>query len=116
MDAWGKTPSGILDGNLYDFGAFAECFQIERDNKLYHTKYCLAKLTLNWNRNSTIQPIVNGFTIGLCAPVVCTSEYIVKLLKINKKKYENVAVELLEDSCQLEEYISGLQTIDWVTM
>lgn len=118
LDAWGKFPSsGFLDGNLNDFGAFPECFQIERGNKLYPTKYCLAKLSFNSNRNSTIQLTqYGGYQFGLCVPAVCSSSYFEKLLKIGESKYKNVSIKLLEKTCQLEEYISELLTIDWVTM
>lgn len=41
LDAWGKVPSAILSGNLYDFGGFSECFHIDINNTLYKTQYCL---------------------------------------------------------------------------
>jgi hypothetical protein len=31
MDAWGKIPSGIFSGNLYDFGSFDQCLRFEHD-------------------------------------------------------------------------------------
>lgn len=46
IDAWGKLPSGILSGNFYEFGAFSQCFNIERFNELYETQYCLGYLII----------------------------------------------------------------------
>lgn len=28
-DAWGKTPSGMFSGNLYDFGNFDQCIEVK---------------------------------------------------------------------------------------
>lgn len=47
LDAWGKIPSGFFEGNLFELGAFSECFHIERENELYQTKYCMANLDLS---------------------------------------------------------------------
>lgn len=44
FDSWGKIPSSILEGNLYDFGGFSECLNIERNAKRYETQYCLGQL------------------------------------------------------------------------
>lgn len=44
MDAWGKLSSGILSGHFYEFGAFTQCFDIERNGKTYETQYCLAEI------------------------------------------------------------------------
>lgn len=46
-DAWGKLPSGILEGNLFDLGSFSECLHIDRNGELYQTKYCLAEMQLD---------------------------------------------------------------------
>ena len=116
MDAWSKTSPGILEGNFNDFGAFSECFHIEKDNELYHTKYCLATLGINLNNNSTNVRVVGTLMFAICIPAVCSSEYFVNFLKINEKRYKNIGVEILDQNCQIEEYISGLETIDWVAM
>lgn len=49
MDAWGKLPSSIFEGNLFEFGGFSECFHIERDHELYKTKYCMGNLIANFD-------------------------------------------------------------------
>lgn len=47
VDAWGKLPSGFFDGNMYDLGSFNECFDLQRGNEKYSSKYCTARLALN---------------------------------------------------------------------
>lgn len=47
LDAWGKLPSGLLEGNLYELGAFSECFHIERNDKHYDSKYCMGELAFD---------------------------------------------------------------------
>lgn len=48
VDAWGKLSSGILNGNLYDLGAFSQCLHIENSNSgMYKMQYCLAHVIFN---------------------------------------------------------------------
>lgn len=47
IDAWGKFPSGFLEGNFYEFGSFSECFNIQRETESYNTKYCLGQIVLH---------------------------------------------------------------------
>lgn len=47
VDAWGKLPSGILDGNLYELGAFSECFHIIRNGETYKARYCMGQLVFD---------------------------------------------------------------------
>lgn len=49
IDSWGKIPSGVLDGNLFEFGAFSQCLNIDRYDEAYKTKYCLAHLIIDFN-------------------------------------------------------------------
>lgn len=56
MDAWGKMPSGIFEGNLNEFGAFSECFHIQRNADMYKTKYCMGQVVLDLNGISSSQP------------------------------------------------------------
>lgn len=44
LDASGKFPSGVLNGNLNQLGDFDECLSIELP---ISGKYCLASLDLN---------------------------------------------------------------------
>lgn len=36
-----------MSGNLYSFGAFSQCFRIERNEKIYPTQYCLARIIVD---------------------------------------------------------------------
>lgn len=52
IDAWGKIPSGILYGNVYELGQFDECLSIEKliiDNQYTNVlkgQYCLTQISL----------------------------------------------------------------------
>lgn len=48
LDAWGKLPSAILQGNLFEFGGFSECFHIKRNGISYKTQYCMADLVFDF--------------------------------------------------------------------
>lgn len=41
-DATAKFSSGILRGNVNQFGDFDECLDVEADNSMFKGKYCLA--------------------------------------------------------------------------
>lgn len=41
-DASAKIPSGILSGNVNQFGDFDECLQVAAPNNEFNGKYCLA--------------------------------------------------------------------------
>lgn len=64
VDAWGKLPSALLEGNLYDFGGFSECFHIERNEQHYNTKYCLGQMEIDINEalisNKSLSKLYNG--------------------------------------------------------
>lgn len=47
VDSWGKVPAAWFSGNSYDFGGFAECFNIERNGESYKTQYCLGHLVFD---------------------------------------------------------------------
>lgn len=61
MDSWGKIPSGILEGNLYELGSFTECLNIKWNNKPYDSKYCLGaiKLKKGEKRSHVLQQYIN---------------------------------------------------------
>lgn len=52
LDSWGKFPSAIFSGNLYDLGGFAQCFDIKRDGKHYETQYCLGQIIIEQTRTA----------------------------------------------------------------
>lgn len=47
LDAWGKFPSSIFEGNLYEFGGYSECFNIKQNAEQYKTQYCLGNLIMD---------------------------------------------------------------------
>ena len=47
VDSWGKIPSALLDGNLYELGGFEECLNIQWNDGLYESKYCLGALKID---------------------------------------------------------------------
>lgn len=66
FDAGGKTPSGIMNGNFMEFGSYAQCFNVKRNERVYETQYCLGHLTFHshelvgmMNKNLFIKPPKN---------------------------------------------------------
>lgn len=57
-----------------------------------------------------------AFTFGLCIPAMCSLDFLQELLQIDESIRDKIDIKLLENSCQLEEYATGLKPIDWVTM
>lgn len=53
VDAWGKAPSSVLEGNFFELGGFSECFHIERNNSHYESKYCMGQFELDLKGNLT---------------------------------------------------------------
>lgn len=52
IDAWGKLPSGILSGNLYEIGNFDQCLEIDHSTKNFgqlNGQYCLTQLSVSAN-------------------------------------------------------------------
>ena len=37
FDSWGKAPSGVLYGNVYEFGNFDQCISHSQDTGLFGT-------------------------------------------------------------------------------
>ncbi|XP_055304070.1 nose resistant to fluoxetine protein 6-like isoform X2 [Sitodiplosis mosellana] len=118
VDSWGKIPSGILNGNFYEFGAFSECLNIDRYGDPYKTKYCLGHLFFNSSeisRSKSYQSKVHHvilqavdepkitprmalptpdaslgptITFGICLPVPCSLDLLEPL--INELIHEKV--------------------------
>lgn len=57
IDAWGKIPSAVFDGNFFEFGGFSECFHIQRESELYKTQYCIGQLVIDIDGLSPMQHI-----------------------------------------------------------
>ena len=67
VDAMGKVGSGILDGNIFAFGAYDECFDIGPG----YTGYCLLSLST--------QPAP---VLGICVPKGCTAKDIATIINV----------------------------------
>lgn len=50
IDASGKVPSGILEGNLIELGNFQQCINIKHDDVT--GKYCLVKIPISDERQT----------------------------------------------------------------
>lgn len=113
VDAWGKFPSGILEGNLFELGSFPECFHIEKNDELYHTKYCLAQLKLESDPQNEL---FNSLRFGICTPAICSMDFLQSLVNINKSIGRSTSLNFDENTCQLEENASEFKALDWFTM
>lgn len=50
-DSSGKLPSGLLNGNVNQFGDFDECISIDESNHDIRGKYCLAYIQIKAKEN-----------------------------------------------------------------
>ncbi|XP_055303304.1 O-acyltransferase like protein-like isoform X2 [Sitodiplosis mosellana] len=136
VDAWGKMPSGILNGNLYDLGAFSQCLHIERNEEVYRTQYCMAHVIFDLEDfisapisfeytlshmnvpkvMSTAQPEFGhepGVILGTCFPASCSVDALdIIINEVIRGKMTDVSVKISKNSCQFEEYPSKLRKID----
>lgn len=55
-----------------------------------------------------------GISFGVCVPAVCSFDLLQQ--KFNKTINEQVSIKLLHDSCQLEEQMTAIKSVDWATM
>lgn len=46
IDASAKLPSGILSGNLNQYGDFDECLSVNGEHHQINSKYCLATIDI----------------------------------------------------------------------
>lgn len=60
MDSWGKLPSGIFSENFYEFGAFSQCFHLERNGRHYPTQYCMGNFGIKLKNFGRSQSLRNG--------------------------------------------------------
>ncbi|XP_031635339.1 nose resistant to fluoxetine protein 6-like [Contarinia nasturtii] len=141
LDSWGKIPSGMLNGNKYEFGEFLQCLDInERTDKPFKVQYCLGQINFDavemlskakWIQsevNSLQKEIANSkvsnqtylyaFNFGICLPRSCTPTLLEHGINdvILKKITEKVSVSFSEEYCQFEETPSNLTSLDVVTI
>ncbi|XP_055913662.1 nose resistant to fluoxetine protein 6-like [Eupeodes corollae] len=102
FDSWGKFPSGILYGNVYDIGNFDQCVRTsvkfsELPDNPVNGQFCFARVPL---KNLEDQPErripvfsdvpITGsraslseleLSIGICVPDSCSAEFLTDVLK-----------------------------------
>lgn len=74
LDAFGKPPSGILQGNLKWTGSFDECLSLKglgRGPKTFDGKYCTAKVPLDEILINVTDIKSMEAEVGLCVPDSC---------------------------------------------
>ncbi|GFS14760.1 nose resistant to fluoxetine protein 6 [Elysia marginata] len=108
LDAWGKTPAGLLEGNIRSFGDFRECSKLEysparrkkddvnKDKLPVKGLYCAADIRF-FDDGSHV--VMVSTTQGMCFPAACTDEdvsiLVDHLLAISKLKKWTVSKSVL---------------------
>ncbi|XP_017782126.1 PREDICTED: uncharacterized protein LOC108566646 [Nicrophorus vespilloides] len=102
VDSWSKLPSGIIEGNMQDYGSFDECLRIVGKSKnlgLIHGKYCLGDVK------------IKEFPVrfGICVPDKCNSSDLSEFMMNNIEDVENST--FTKEYCQTKdsapEYTAG---------
>ncbi|CAF1474248.1 unnamed protein product [Rotaria sp. Silwood1] len=80
LDAWGKFPSGVMQGNIYWIGSVYECGHHLRglNNSIVEQPFRTRTCVINNDYKSSIRPIY-----GICVPQSCNANDI--LTNINKR-------------------------------
>ncbi|XP_063911906.1 nose resistant to fluoxetine protein 6-like isoform X2 [Zophobas morio] len=127
LDATAKFPSGILSGNIVQYGDFTECMEVK------NAQYCLAEIDLEplWKKQySEYKNLVHsfnffrecfedpahripGFTMirwGFCIPRECSSKDLEKSLKANF----GVHAQIRSGMCQKSQEYVNLTTGDYI--
>lgn len=88
LDAWGKFPSGILDGNLMSLGAFWECddigYDIARYCVVFDKTIGVTQIRVNISNFPQFIPTKQidlpyiFAQYGLCVPASCDQEYLLE--------------------------------------
>ncbi|XP_055608118.1 nose resistant to fluoxetine protein 6-like [Uranotaenia lowii] len=126
LDAWGKWPSGILSGNMYDLGHYDQCRKFEyvthqedanRSAESIRGRYCLMDVPLtilsDFFNNNTVQrgfPTLGGtpsIKVGTCFPDSCSSQQLRKLINSTLK---------FEVAMECESPLPPIQTKDIVAI
>ncbi|CAF0932692.1 unnamed protein product [Brachionus calyciflorus] len=75
IDAFGKPPSGLLQGSLFWAGEYGECVNITE--KTFNGKYCTLSKPLS---PSMQQVAMVSFKYGICVPNFCNNDDIATLI------------------------------------
>ncbi|XP_033763843.1 O-acyltransferase like protein-like [Pecten maximus] len=91
LDAQGKVPSGLLDGNWNFLGAMDQCLDIKPDMKSNEvigntrrpagTRFC--RVVIPFIQNLTEEEIYSRVTWGVCVPDTCTGSDVYGILKLD---------------------------------
>lgn len=94
----------------------------------WNSSGCLGKLIMSkyrtlifvhlkkWNIDPIRFSLGKEMIFGLCMPAVCSLDYLQKLIENDDSMNKTISISLLEDTCQYEESLTKLRTIDFVTM
>ena len=76
IDATGKVPAGLFQGNIYADGAYDECFSF------VNTSYCLGFVNISISLPKSVHLPVPflGWKFGMCVPKGCTGRDIAKVV------------------------------------
>ncbi|XP_032311125.1 nose resistant to fluoxetine protein 6-like [Drosophila ananassae] len=108
FDSWGKIPSGILRGNLYELGNFDECLNTKNilpaPFKNITGKYCFLSVTpsLLLGSNNPLAAAVK-LNIGTCFPSSCRASHMNNFLKTMMNINTTISVPgigISDSSCQ----------------
>ncbi|XP_026847251.1 nose resistant to fluoxetine protein 6 [Drosophila persimilis] len=108
IDAWGSIPSGLLYGNLVDFGNFDECIKISKEITSSHSingKYCFLNVSFS-SLPQYVSLLTNQYKIASCFPTSCSAATMNALLEQLMQKILNsnsINIQIREDSCQTSE-------------
>ncbi|KAL3271382.1 hypothetical protein HHI36_021866 [Cryptolaemus montrouzieri] len=134
LDASGKFPSGVLEGNIADLGSFDECLSIADKSKEIYGKYCLVSINFikliekirtssvndtlmsiqRQQKNFDKSPYLRGtrkspitdFRLGVCLPNKCSSKLI--------EQFQSLYID--EIDCYTKSTNSELDTKAFITI
>ncbi|XP_022209522.2 nose resistant to fluoxetine protein 6-like isoform X3 [Drosophila obscura] len=108
IDAWGSIPSGLLEGNIFNFGNFDECVRISKEITSSHSingKYCFLKVSVG-SLPQSVALLTNAMRIGSCFPASCSAALMDAFLGQLVQKLFNsnsTSIQIRETSCQTSE-------------
>lgn len=85
LDAWGKLPSGLMQGNIYWVGSVSECehrlrsFNDSVIEQPFPTRSCM----IGNGMSSTVRPVY-----GVCVPKSCSANDIVEY--VNRRRSSSI--------------------------
>jgi hypothetical protein len=77
MDAWGKLPSGLMQGNIYWIGSVSECEHHLRglNNSVVEQPFLTRTCVIGNGYSDTVRPVY-----GICVPQSCNPNDIAELV------------------------------------